>query len=129
MTTVAFSFVILLLTTFVPAQNLEKISLKTGQQKTAKTGRVSVKFLAVTEDSRCPENARCIWAGVARVKIQVSKNGKTAEFELNTNQPDKSAVFEGQEIKLTALTPYPKTSTPITPAGYIAAFAIAKSGK
>lgn len=125
----AFSFAILFFAGVASAQAAKTISLKHGQQKTAKTGRIVAKFLAVTEDSRCPENVRCIWAGVAKIKLQLRKNGKTAEVELDTNQLDKSAIFEGHEIKLTSLTPYPKTSSPIAKAAYIATITIGKQKK
>lgn len=123
MRAVVLSLIVLFFAGFADAQ-VEKISIKAGQQKTAKTGRIAIKFLAVTEDSRCPENARCIWAGVATIRIQLRKNGKTAEFELNTNQLDKPAIFEGHDIKLTSLTPYPKTGSPISKTAYLASLTI-----
>lgn len=116
------------LASLVPAQNLQKLTLRHGQQK-AFSGRLNIKFLAVTEDSRCPTNVNCIWAGVARVKITLRKNGKTAAFELNTNQLDKPAVFEGYEVRLDTLTPYPNSASPTRAADYKALFTISRKGK
>lgn len=109
------------------AQSSQKLQLRAGQQKAA--GNLTVKFVAVTEDSRCPSNVVCVWSGVAKVKVQLRRNGKTAEFELNTNQLDKPAVLDGYSVKLVSVAPYPKTSAPITRADYVANFAVAKSGK
>lgn len=123
------TIVMMLLASFAAAQTPEKISLKAGQQKATKASRISVKFVAVTEDSRCPEGTNCIWAGMATVKLQLRKNGKTAEFDLNTNQPDKSAIFEGHEIKFTSLNPYPKSTGPIVKSSYSAIFSVTKVRK
>lgn len=112
---------------FAITAQAQKVSLRSSQQKTVVGTGLKVKFLSVTEDSRCPENARCIWAGVARVNVEIRKNGKPVKtFELNTNQLDKTAVYEGYEIKLTSLSPYPKDGTPIEKSKYTASFAVAK---
>ena len=71
-----------------------------------------------------------IWAGVAKIKIQLRKTGKPAkEFELNTNQLNKSITFEGHTIKLTALTPYPKANMSYRADSYTATFTITKLTK
>ena len=114
--------VIISLVAIAPAQSSQKLTLRQNQEKTAPRTAIKIKFLSVVEDSRCPEGVNCIWAGVAKIKLQLRKNGKTGEFELNTNQLDKSITFEGYEIKLAALTPYPKSGTAIKPAAYSATF-------
>ncbi len=111
------------------AKTTAQLKLRVAQEKTAPGTGIKVKFLSVIEDSRCPEGVRCIWAGVGRVKIQLRKAGKTTVFELNTNQLDKTVTFEGHEIKLVALTPYPKSTTAIKPAAYSATLMITKLPK
>lgn len=39
----------------------------------------SVTPLKVLEDSRCPMNARCMWAGQVRISLRVGR-GKTVEI-------------------------------------------------
>ena len=115
------------MTTMATAQKPEKITVRVAQEKTAPGTTIKVKFLSVIEDSRCPEGVNCIWAGVAKIKIQLRKTGKPAkEFELNTNQMDKSITFEGHTIKLVTLTPYPKSGTAIKPAAYSATLRITR---
>jgi hypothetical protein len=107
-----------------------EVKLRVAQEKTAPGTTIKVKFLSVIEDSRCPEGVNCIWAGVAKIKIQLRKTGKPAkEFELNTNQMDKSITFEGHTIKLVTLTPYPKSGTAINATVYFATLTIAKLTK
>jgi hypothetical protein len=107
-----------------------EVKLRVAQEKTAPGTTINVKFLSVIEDSRCPEGVNCIWAGVAKIKIQVRKTGKPAkEFELNTNQMDKSIIFEGHTIKLLTLTPYPKSGSATNAALYSATLTITKLAK
>ncbi len=105
-----------------------EVKLRVAQEKTAPGTAIKIKFMKVVEDSRCPEGVNCIWAGVAKIKIQLRKTGKPAkEFELNTNQMDKSITFEGHTIKLVALTPYPKSGTATNSAAYSAILTITKA--
>ncbi|MFT3743658.1 MAG: hypothetical protein QM785_05110 [Pyrinomonadaceae bacterium] len=86
----------------------ETISVRMGQSKTSDHGKVSVKFVSIVEDSRCPMNARCVWAGNAKIKLAVSK-GKAAarSIELNSGLKPDSVVVYGYEIKFVDLSPYP----------------------
>lgn len=43
--------------------------------------------LEVLEDSRCPMNARCVWAGQVRLKVRVHLGARDEERELTTNKP------------------------------------------
>lgn len=83
----------------------QEIELKVGDYKTADRGRLSVKFVSVVEDSRCPMNARCIWAGNAKIKIAVSKGKMAPKFvELNLGAEPSSIKLYGYTITLEGLT-------------------------
>lgn len=43
--------------------------------------------LKVLEDSRCPMNARCIWAGQVRLRIRVHQNAGTRNLEIISGKP------------------------------------------
>jgi hypothetical protein len=121
------SMIVLLGFTFASAKVPEQIKLKAGQQKTAKTGRINIKFLELIEDSRCPADVNCVWAGIARIKVRLTRNGKAAEVELNTNHKDKPAIFQGYSIGLTALTPYPTTTSKYSQSAYTATLTVSKA--
>jgi len=122
-----FTLTILFAGTFVPAQGVEQLELKNGEQKTTKTGRVTIKFLELIEDSRCPADVNCVWAGVARIKVRLSKNGKSADFELNTNQTDKPAVFRGLSVALKDLKPRQSTTSKYSPSAYSALLTVSRA--
>lgn len=42
----------------------------------------AVTFLKVNEDSRCPSDVVCMWAGQAKVSVSISLNDETTEKEL-----------------------------------------------
>ena len=51
--------------------------------------RFTVRPTAVVEDSRCPENARCIVAG--RLVVRTTVNGRSRNLELG--KPDVSGII------------------------------------
>lgn len=114
--------IIILFSTFAFGQEdsaeTPKIAVKIPKGETVVLKGVTVKFMEVVEDSRCPEGVDCIWAGRAIVKANVTVNGKTEEKllifgevrpgeEKNTNLYS-SANFAINGLKL---TPYPNSET------------------
>jgi hypothetical protein len=112
------------------AQTNQEIKLLINKQKIVTKDKLTIKFVSLVEDSRCPTDTNCIWAGNAKIKIQVGR-GKTAAktFELNTNLEPQTVSFAGYEIKLVNLTPQPATNIRINRNGYTATFAVNRSGK
>lgn len=87
------------------SKGTQELEMKVGDQKSADRGRLSIKFVSVVEDSRCPMNARCIWAGNAKIKIAVSKGKMAPKFvELNTGQKPDSVKLYGYTISLEGLS-------------------------
>ncbi len=105
----------------------QMVKLRINQQKTIRASNLTIKFISVVEDSRCPVGVNCIWAGNGKVKIKVmGKNKKSETFELNTNLSPQSVVFQGQEIRLMNLEPNTDKDKAIKPADYSATFALSK---
>ena len=47
--------------------------------------KVNITFNKVTEDNRCPMNARCVWAGYASAEIEVmSVHSRPRKFIVST---------------------------------------------
>ena len=70
---------------------------------------VAVRFTRVLEDSRCPREVTCVWAGRARVAIEVGRDGQPARsFELEVGAASVDA--EGLRLTAEALEPYPRDS-------------------
>lgn len=102
----------------------EKLVLKAGQQRTMKQSRLKIKFISVIEDSRCPVDVQCVWAGNAKVKVQISGAHSTKVFEFNTGAGPQGDILEGWAIYLDELTPQRKGTAEIRPAAYRATFRV-----
>jgi hypothetical protein len=72
---------------------------------------LSVKFDSVEQDSRCPINAKCLWAGVAIVNVTViNGEGELKTIQLSTVNYETFNTTEtvfGKNIQLMALLPNP----------------------
>ncbi len=53
-----------------------KISIKIPLGETITIENHQIKFVKVLEDSRCPKDVTCIWAGRAKVLVEVTEEGK-----------------------------------------------------
>lgn len=111
--------------TFASGQGSERLVVKNGEQKVSRAGRVTVKFVELIEDSRCPADVNCVWAGVAKIKVRLSRAGRSAVVELNT-MDKRSTVFQGYTVTLTELEPRQSTTSKYSPSAYEATFTVSK---
>lgn len=96
-----------------------RIAIKAPLGEAIKIDNVSIKLLEVLEDSRCPSDVTCIWAGQAKVKVAVSVDGaepftKELLFKATMGNSDvQKTLFTNEEffIEGMSLTPYPTSAT------------------
>ena len=80
---------------------------------------VTVRFVSVLEDSRCPKEVTCVWAGRARVAIEVGRDGQAARsFELEVAAASAAVDADGLRLTAEALDPYPRDSQPTPTEAY-----------
>ena len=95
--------------------------LAVGQEARIQGSPVTVRFRSVAEDSRCPSDVQCVWAGNAVVKISLSSGeGPNSESALNTTLEPKATQYGGYTIRLVGVRPTPKSGTKIPATEYIA---------
>ncbi|HRH25552.1 MAG TPA: hypothetical protein PLD99_01185 [Parcubacteria group bacterium] len=77
-----------------------QITLKIGESGVFRN--ISIKPTEVVQDSRCPVNVNCIWAGTLKVKVEVYSGlgASTPTIELGG-----SITTEAEEIKLVSVSP------------------------
>ncbi len=80
---------------------------------------ISVTFQEVLEDSRCPVDVTCIWAGLAKVSLQVVVSGQERELSLSTSPPENSAVFENYTFWLILVRPVPRSDQTMDRSAYV----------
>ena len=82
--------------------------------------KITIAFLGVDSDSRCPLGAMCVWAGDAAVKVNVADGQKQQQFIMHSYLQPDSFSSDSYTIKLYSLRPYPKIGMQIKPEDYIA---------
>lgn len=104
----------------------ETLRVQINTEKRFPKSKLSIRFVELIEDSRCPTDTNCIWAGNAKIKVRVKKNGRSQNVTLDTNGPEQTVKVAGYSIKLTALTPEPRSNIRINRNGYVATFSVEK---
>lgn len=113
-----FSLIFLLfITSFGFAQTevakTPQIVFKVGLGTTVTSDGIEIEFEEVLEDSRCPVDVQCVWAGQARVKVKVSGTDLPEEsLDLIVGKEGKDVLCEvdGFVLKVMNLAPYPDST-------------------
>lgn len=105
----------------------KEFTLSANQKGFLKTSKITIEFVSVLEDSRCPVDVDCVWAGSAKIQIKLSK-GKAAPqtFELNTGIAPQFIMFQGYSIEILELSPSLKSDDDRTKVKYEAKFIFKK---
>ncbi|MGI0016366.1 MAG: hypothetical protein ACREBU_23345, partial [Nitrososphaera sp.] len=91
------------------------------------------RFVNVTEDSRCPSDVQCIWAGQVSILIEYTRSStgeNLGNFILTL--PSSSGTYvstrtiEGYLVKLARVDPYPVSTKQIQPSDYVATLIVLK---
>ena len=93
--------------------------------------RIQIRFASVTEDSRCPQNIQCVWAGRAIMAITLIENDKTKSSALIMGEPagtgySKFAQLGDLTVELMQILPHPTASLKIDPERYVMELEIRK---
>lgn len=89
----------------------ETFQLKMNEMQSNKTLKVMVSPEEVVEDSRCPKNTTCVWAGQVKIKFSLRDASEEARHFVLTLRDDKPVeamqVVDGYTYQLMAVDPYP----------------------
>ncbi|HYC34289.1 MAG TPA: hypothetical protein VEC13_01000 [Candidatus Paceibacterota bacterium] len=85
---------------------------------------ISILPRKVAEDSRCPSDVNCVWAGQTKVEADITTlKGLTVHTFLN----NESFMIEGYKVTLEKVEPYPKTPGKIAESDYRFTFKVEKA--
>jgi hypothetical protein len=96
----------------------DPIEVYLGETVTDCGKELSLTFVELVSDSRCPANVQCVWQGMVEVKLSINIQGRESTFHLSS-EPDhgekipNSKVIEGYRIKLENVLPYPVEGTSV----------------
>lgn len=87
-----------------------QIGIKVALGETVQIDTLQIRFVEVLEDSRCPKYTDCVWAGRARIRVEISEDSSTVvqqELIFNQNKQNNISSLGGYMYYGMALTPYP----------------------
>lgn len=97
----------------------QDFTLSAGQSGRVNGTPITVTFDSVGQDSRCPSDVKCVWAGDASLTLTLkSTAGSSLQVSLHTNLDPKAADYAGYRIRVTGLTPTPTSGSSIPAASY-----------
>lgn len=89
-----------------------------------------VRFIAVEEDSRCPEDVQCVWEGEVKIRVNLAQNNRDlGNFSaiLSSRNKDRAIVsVEGYSLELLEVNPYPKNPGKLDVEDYVATLQVSR---
>ncbi|HEX6629414.1 MAG TPA: hypothetical protein VF105_15800 [Gemmatimonadaceae bacterium] len=96
-------------------------SLALGKTATVNGTGFRITFNRVTEDSRCPVDVTCVWAGDAKIELIVSRTTAPADYRIVSLTPPSNESTAGElKIRFVSLAPAPRQSEPGSSRAYVA---------
>jgi hypothetical protein len=107
-----------------------QFELKINQTTAIESDNIKVKLLNVMNDSRCPSDVQCIWAGQVSILVNVTKNNVNlgdVTLTLGAGNPDLAVKNVGDyTVEVIEVNPYPISTHKIKPSEYIVTLKVSK---
>lgn len=114
----------------ITAELSNQFQLKIGQTALIESENIKLRFLNVTEDSRCPSDVICVWEGQVTILLDIIHNDQNlGDLALTIRGGDQTLVaktFDDYSIQLMQVEPYPKASEPTQSSDYVATLLVSK---
>lgn len=99
-------------------------ALAPGQSATVRGTNTRITFELVREDSRCPIDVTCVWAGDAKIEIAIDPNDGAGTRTLSITPPNNETRVGSLRIRFVGLTPVPRQADGNAPKNYLAEFVV-----
>ncbi len=98
-------------------------ALAPGQTAEVKRADTRITFRQVREESRCPVDVTCVWAGDAKIEVVISRTGVPNDTRILSITPPNNETRAGSlRIRFVGLTPLPRQTDGNAPKNYLAEF-------
>jgi hypothetical protein len=105
----------------------EPFNVRVGETAYIADTRLSVRVDSVPDDSRCPRDAVCVWAGNARVSLTLRDASNTDDVEVNSTVDPRALVRWGYTVQLVDVQPTPISGQPIPAERYVARLVVTRA--
>ena len=97
----------------------QEFVLRPGQEVVVENTKIRIMFNSVPEDTRCPKDVQCVWAGNGKVNLALKKSKKKSiSVIVNTGMEPREAEYRGYRVMLIKLSPEPKSGEVIPASEY-----------
>lgn len=107
------------------ANRTDEVEVRINRQVRS-TGGLKIAFIELVEDSRCPADVQCVWAGNAKIKVRVTRNGRSKILELDTMTKGMAPNYGNYRLRLKALSPELRSNVRIDRNAYRATIEVTK---
>jgi hypothetical protein len=97
----------------------EEFNVRVGETAYIADTRFSIRVNAVPEDSRCPRDVVCVWAGNARVSLALRDGTNADALDLNSTLDPRAVTRWGYAVQLVDVQPVPIAGQPIAAQEYV----------
>jgi hypothetical protein len=97
----------------------EEFDLRVSQTAYIADTRLSIQLTAVPEDSRCPHDVVCVWAGNARVSLALRDGANADAADVNSTLEPRAVERWGYRVELVDVRPVPTSGQPIPAQAYV----------
>lgn len=87
---------------------------------------LKIAFIELVEDSRCPVDVDCVWAGNAKIKVRVTKGGKSQVLDLEMVTKGMKPNYGNYRLTLKALSPELRSNVRVNRNAYVATIEVTK---
>ena len=98
-----------------------EVTIAPGETARASDGSLKVRFVRVLDDSRCPTDATCIWAGEVKLRLAVEAGEQQVERDVREGE---STTVAARKIELLRVRPQPVSTRKIDAGDYRASLRI-----
>jgi len=113
--------------TAIVAQPGVEFALPLGKMAAINASGVRITFKQVSEDSRCPVDVQCVWAGDAKIALTISRSGAPDDAKVISLTPPNNETTSGElRIRFTGLAPVPRQSDSGKPRAYVAQLVVTR---
>ena len=85
-------------------------------QETVRAGGITIRPLRIVEDSRCPGEVQCVWAGRLVLTTRIDGNGWSETSDVTTGVSHET---HGRTLILTRASPEKKANQPPSATDYV----------
>lgn len=115
------------LDTAIVAEPGSEFALPLGRTAALNGSGTRITFRKVSDDSRCPVDVQCVWAGDAKIELAISRDGSADDVRILSLTPPNNETTSGDiRIRFIGLAPAPRSTEDRAQRKYVARLVVTR---